>query len=134
MTLDECKRIHRDMWNYIAEAEERTIYIGIGDDRSSIRTELKSDFCSRSNMTMNNSCALCEYALDYANQKDDESTYFSVSHNVCQYCPAVWGAENDLYGYYCERGMLKSDERRLDWRCSKASDIRDIKWKDEEER
>lgn len=133
MKLDECKRIHRAMWNYIAGTEKRTIYIGFADNRSSIRTELKYDFCARSNMTLKNSCALCEYALDYANQKDDESTHFSVSPDVCQYCPAVWGTEVDTNGYYCERDVDESSEI-IDWRYSKASDIRDIKWKDEEER
>lgn len=124
MTLDECKRIHHDMWNYIAGAEDRN---NNSEDHSSSRSYLKDDFCVRSHLYFSNSCALCEYALAQYNAHN-KCTRFSVSHDVCAFCPALWGTEADKGGYYCERGA-----ESIDWRYSKADDIRDIKWKDEVE-
>lgn len=125
MTLDDCKRIHHDMWNYIAGAEDRTHH-------SLSRSYLKDDFCARNHLLFSNNCALCEYALDQYNAHHDECVAFSVSHDVCTFCPALWGTEGDQYGYYCEHEVDGSAER-IDWRYSKADDIRDIKWKDEVE-
>ena len=123
MTLEDCKRIHRDMWNYIAGAEER--------DNNCSRKYLKDDFCYRSKLYLNNSCALCKYALEQYNAYNN-CTKFNVSQAVCEFCPALWGTEREKYGYYCESEVDGSSDS-IDWRHSKAVDIRDIKWKDEVE-
>lgn len=108
------------MWNYIAGAEGRTHF-------SLSRSYLKDDFCTRNHLLFSNNCALCEYALDQYNANTNYIG-FSVSPDVCAFCPALWGTEADKGGYYCERGG-----ESIDWRYSKAEDIRDIKWKDEVE-
>ena len=121
MTLEDCKRIHRDMWNYIAGAEARN---------SNLRRKyLKDDFCSRSKLYLDNSCALCEYALEQYNAYN-KCTIFGVSPDVCEFCPAIWGTEGEKQGYYCEREFDGSSDS-IDWRHSKADNIRDITWKDE---
>lgn len=130
MTLDECKRIHRDMWNYIVGAEDRNETNSA--DHSLHRIHLKDDFCSKSQLSLSNNCALCEYALDQYHIHHNKDMRFSISYDVCTFCPAIWGTEVDQYGYYCERG--KKDDglaNNIDWRQSKADAIRDIKWKDE---
>ena len=121
MTLEDCKRIHRDMWNYIAGAEER--------NNNLRRKYLKDDFCSRSRSFLINGCALCQYALERYNAYNN-CTIFNVSSDVCEFCPALWGTEREKYGYYCE-SEVDGPSDRIDWRHSKAVDIRDIKWKDE---
>ena len=88
-------------------------------------------FCVRSHLYFSNNCALCEYALDQYNA-NNKYTRFGVSHDVCAFCPALWGTEVDTHGYYCEREFDESSVG-IDWRYSKADDIRDIKWKDEVE-
>ena len=121
MTLEDCKRIHRDMWNYIAGAEER--------NNNLRRKYLKDHFCSRSRSFLINGCALCQYALERYNAYNN-CTIFNVSSDVCEFCPALWGTEREKYGYYCE-SEVDGPSDRIDWRHSKAVDIRDIKWKDE---
>ena len=123
MTLEDCKRIHRDMWNYIAGVEERNNNLS--------RKYLKKDFCSRSRLCLINDCALCQYAVEQYNESN-KCISFSVSPDVCKFCPALWGTEEETYGYYCEREFDGSSDS-IDWRHSKADDIRDITWKDEEE-
>ena len=121
MTLEDCKRIHRDIWDYIAGAEAR--------NSNRKRKYLKDDFCSRSKLYLHNSCALCEYALEQYNAYNN-CIRFSVSQDVCQFCPTLWGTEGEKRGYYCEREVGGYSDS-IDWRHSKAVDIRDIKWKDE---
>ena len=123
MTLEDCKRIHRDMWNYIAGAEERNSNLK--------RKYLKDDFCSRSRLYFPNDCALCEYALEQYNAYN-KCIIFDVSPDVCEFCPALWGTEGEQRGYYCESEVGGYSDR-IDWLHSKAVDIRDIKWKDEVE-
>ena len=120
MTLEDCKRIHRDMWNYIAGAEER--------NNNLRRKYLKDDFCLRSGLYLPNDCALCQYALEQYNVYNN-CTIFDVSQDVCEFCPAIWGTEGENRGYYCESEVDGSSDS-IDWRHSKADDIRDIKWKD----
>lgn len=128
MTLEDCKRIHRDMWNYIAGAEDRNTN---SEDHSSSRLYLKDDFCKRSHLYLNNSCALCKYALDQYNAHNKD-TRFCISNDVCAFCPVLWGTEVEKNGYYCE-SEVDGSPGSIDWRYSKASDIRDITWKDEVE-
>lgn len=123
MTLEDCKRIHRDMWNYIASAEERNNNLS--------RKYLKGDFFSRSHIYLVNDCALCQYALEQYNE-NNKCIILGVSPDVCEFCPALWGTEGEKHGYYCEREFDESF-RSIDWRHSTAVDIRDITWKDEVE-
>ena len=121
MTLEDCKRIHRDMWNYIAGAEARN---------SNLRRKyLKDDFCSRNKLYLDNNCALCGYALEQYSAYN-KCAIFGVSPDVCEFCPVIWGTEGEKQGYYCEREFDGSSDS-IDWRHSKADNIRDITWKDE---
>lgn len=113
MTLEECKKLHKDMWEFIKEQENLT-----HEDRPC----LKEIYCDRKCVLLLNSCALCSYAQ----QKAFEQGNYAYS-DMCQYCPAVWGTEDICDSFYCESNI----DEHLNWKNSPCDDIIGIKWKDE---
>lgn len=112
MTLDECKKIHKDMWEFVKEQENLT-HIG--------RDYLKKRYCVENDLHLLNNCALCSYAKQKALEQDNY-----VYSKLCKYCPAIWGTENICHSFYCE-------SEHLNWMDSPCDDIIGIKWKDEVE-
>lgn len=53
MTLEECKKLHKDMWEFVKEKENLT-----DEDRH----YLKASYCALNGERLVNHCALCSYA------------------------------------------------------------------------
>ena len=118
MTLEECKKIHKDMWEFVKEQENLTYeYVD--------RHYLKASYCAENGLHLVNHCALCSYAQ----QKAFEQGNYALYSDKCQYCPAIWGTENICNSFYCE----SSSDEHLNWWDSPCDDIIGIKWKDEVE-
>ena len=113
MTLEECKKLHKDMWEFVKEQENLT-----PEDRHHI----KAKYCAENGVHLVNNCALCSYAQQKASEQ-----YDYVYPNMCQYCPAIWGSEISCDSFYCESDI----DGHLNWYDSPCDDIIGIKWKDE---
>lgn len=119
MTLEECKKLHKDMWEFVKEQENLT-----HEDRH----YLKASYCAENGMHLLNHCALCSYAQQKAFEQGDYEY-----DNMCQYCPAIWGTEDICDTFYCEYYRIYPIAEHLNWRHSPCDDIIGIKWKDEVE-
>lgn len=115
MTLEECKKLHKNMWEFVKEQENSTY---------KDRHYLKATYCALNGVWLVNHCALCSYAR----QKAFEQGNYAYS-DMCQYCPAIWGTENICDSFYCESDI----DGHLNWNDSPCDDIIGIKWKDEVE-
>lgn len=119
LTLDECKRLHRDMWDYISNQHNN---VGIRD-----RNELKASFISNNdgNRMVANHCYLCQYAAEQAKAKG--------YNRICKYCPALWGSENFTKNGYCEFSYFDEfdSDIMIDWIESDPAKVRDVPFKDE---
>lgn len=111
MTLEECKKLHKDMWEFVKKHEKHTD-----------RPHLKANYCVKNGVNLVNHCALCDYAQRKAYEQGD----FEYS-DMCQYCPAIWGTENICDSFYCESNI----DGHLNWEDSPCDDIIGIKWKEE---
>lgn len=127
MTLEECKEIHKEIWDYIAHSynfiENYTIY-----NRGKIKliTDLKRNICDKKGFNLKHDCALCQYTSG--------RTY------DCKSCPALWGTEDATDKYYCEYATLEQLEKAKEdgtylrnWFLSNPEEVKNIKWKDEVE-
>lgn len=113
MTLEECKKLHKDMWEFVKEQENLT---------HENRQYLKASYCAENGVQLINKCALCQYAKQKAVERGVYA-YFGM----CQFCPAIWGTENICDSFYCECNK----HGHLNWHDSSCDDIIGIKWKDE---
>lgn len=113
MTLEECKKLHKDMWEFVKKQENLT---GAG------RYYIKERYCAKNGVYLLSHCALCSYAR----QKAFEKGVYARS-DICRYCPAIWGTENICDSFYCESDI----DGHLNWNDSPCDDIINIKWKDE---
>lgn len=119
MTLKECKKIHKEMWEYVRD----NMPIEPALDTAHKRNLLKFEFCDKTNLSLANNCACCEYARE-------SSGLQNFCGSCCQFCPAVWGTEKgNLEDYFCDT----LDPDFLCWQASNFEDIINIKWKEEEE-
>lgn len=130
MTLKDCKKMHEIIWKYISNKfiEDNTPEL----HRSKILYKLKEDICTKEGFKLKAHCALCQYAVEEYLQNE--------SNNFCEYCPVIWGTENEASYYPCEHATMKEiqDARENDvykrhWFYSSPEEIENIKWKDEVE-
>ena len=129
LDLEQCKQIHRDMWEYVKQHRD------MDDGRD--RGISKRIFCEINKLRLLNYCALCEYARQqFLKNNNNNQDAVLWGENLCKYCPALWGNEDKTDSYYCEYGIHDEDcdDEELNWIISKCDDIINIKWKDEEER
>lgn len=84
-TKEEIIRLHREMWNFIA-------------DNISVRRgvqELKKQFCERYGFDdILNHCFCCKWGA--------QVTGSCLGINMCSECPVIWGNEEGLDNYFCE--------------------------------
>lgn len=87
LTKQEAIRLHREMWNWIAEQYEN------GSEETV--EYLKDAYCEINNYDAYCNCFCCEYAM----YKNEESSI------RCASCPLIWGNEDIVNilggGYYC---------------------------------
>lgn len=114
MTLEECKKLHKDMWEFVKKQENLT--------PEESRNYIKAKYCAENDVHLVNHCALCSYAQQKAFEQHDYAY-----PNMCQYCPAIWGSEISCDSFYCESDI----DGHLNWNDSPCDDIIGIKWKDE---
>ncbi len=113
LSLEECKKIHTEMWNFIKKTT-----ISNSCDTVMIRYQAKKYFCKMHHYDLLNNCALCEYAHNIC------------PDNYCSHCPALWGTEDFLTDFFCDD---ESSDEILCWQFGNLDDIINIKWKEEEE-
>lgn len=113
MTFEECKKLHKDMWEFVKKQENLT---------HGGRGYLKKRYCVENGLHLLNNCALCSYAKQKALEQDDY-----VYSKMCKYCPAIWGTENIYHSFYCE----SDEDEHLNWMNSPCDNIIEIKWKGE---
>lgn len=141
MSLEECVDLHYNMWEYIAQQEEK-IYRNKSEIDSemqeNIRFKLKEEYCDMliATRTINkipeNSCFMCQYAYNEAINKDKNCSKRLTGGDYCKYCPAIWGTEDTDYCFFCESGEDGDyEENTIDYRYSNANDIAEIKIKSE---
>lgn len=143
MTLEECKILHRRMWDYIREIDVdwKDAFRDVRAERNRVKRDFMADKVFN-NIYLLNHCALCEYARQQYILNENPLT--SRRDTICYYCPAVWGTENILKNGFCEgynffpiRNKLTgkvtrwSDKSMVDWGYSDPVRIRDIPFKDE---
>lgn len=91
---DEAIRLHRQMWNDMAEAERKRGKIFSFYERFDYKCNWLD---SKGYTDVANNCFLCEYAMTMA-QKNDEMTMAQKNADIvyyyfpkcCKYCPLEW--------------------------------------------
>lgn len=90
LTKSEAVRLHREMWNWIAdELEEGTVW-NIYDLKNLYLYEIGID-----SDEVDNSCFCCEYTRTDGDIFD------------CSRCPLIWGTEENVKEYFCEEGFYE---------------------------
>ena len=131
MTLEECKQIHEIIWRYVSNK----FIDGASVNRIRIIGKLKEDICNEKEFRLKFNCALCEYAFMKSHNKNRIDGI-----NFCEYCPALWGTENNSCSFYCEKAKMEQLEKSKEdgtylrnWFLSNPEEVKNIKWKDEVE-
>lgn len=105
LSKEEAIRLHREMWEWIAEQEAlNDICINYSN-----RVDLKIEWLQDHGFvpdTIMNECFLCEYAYQQSNVD---------RRKLCRYCPLIWTGSQTEH-YMCEDG-------ECDWRRSDANEI-----------
>lgn len=127
MTLDECKKIHKDMWQYIVDNESKYLKDlpgHIQDARKGrIRHMLKQSYCAIHNLDLRYDCAICQYAHEQ---------YLKTGNGtccICKFCPIKWNNKSKYYDaafdlFYCEY-------EGQSWMTEPAELIRDLLFKED---
>lgn len=94
---DEAIRLHRQMWNDMAEAEKKRGRKFAYYERSDFKARWVH---SKGYTDVANNCFLCEYAIAMA-QKNDEIVSYCFP-KCCKYCPLEWTKLIDDLNNYSE--------------------------------
>lgn len=82
---DEAIRLHRQMWNDMAEAEKKR------GKEFAFYERFDFKYCwldSKGYTYVMNNCFLCEYAKTMADKNGDMTSYYMPE--CCKYCPLYW--------------------------------------------
>jgi hypothetical protein len=82
---DEAIRLHRQMWNDMAEAEKKRGKKFAFYERFDFKSHWLDD---KGYTDVANNCFLCEYSITMAQKEDDIVSYYMPK--CCKYCPLDW--------------------------------------------
>jgi len=125
ISLEDCIRLHKEMWIYIAEHLDEELDNDSYESQIDTRARLKERYCERliENKIIDDYplhfCFLCQYANNH------DEWY------PCEQCPAIWGTENiiTIDDVYCEYEVDNQPENVLNWALSNPKDIANIEIK-----
>ena len=108
LSREEAIRLHREMWNWIADENEK------GNDVDKWLFLIKEGFIESKDLEVilesdeykiDCYCFCCEYAKQKADENGEEYDY------RCKYCPLEWGnANKDLLFMCCDHKRENDDE------------------------
>ena len=108
LTREDAIRLHREMWNWIADENEEGNNVEKWDfliKEGFIKSRDPEAFIPCTDYEIDHDCFCCEYAKQKAEEDGEEYDY------RCQYCPLKWGNENkDLLYMCCEYATENDDE------------------------
>ena len=105
---------HRKMWNWIINRLINEPKLDVCELKILFFRIHKLDFITSSKNEeyddpIENYCFCCEYAFHQANPdiyKPGFEKYLpGTTFTYCSHCPLLWGTENTVDEFYCERGM-----------------------------
>lgn len=100
----EAIRLHRKMWNWIADKEEKGNNVG------------KWEFiCIEELPIVDSDCFCCEYACQKAEENGEEYEY------RCKYCPLEWDNANKNLLFMCCDNEVGGDDEGLYYQWRKKS-------------
>ena len=110
LSRSEAVRLHREMWNWIADELEKMALDGICTYEDVF--DMKQRFCKENGYkNILHYCFCCDY--DYNKVRNYSNTNLPIYE--CQFCPLKWGTEDKLpTGYYCQ-DALKEDDFKGKW-------------------
>lgn len=124
ISLEDCIRLHKEMWMYISEhLDEELRNDNSYASQLDTRNILKKRYCRKlvEDKIIDDCpihfCFFCQYGENY----DD--------YNPCEYCPGIWKTEGFMDKYYCECEEYEYSKNVLNWILSNPEDIANIKIK-----
>lgn len=103
LSREEAIRLHREMWNWIADEEEKGNNVEKMDFIFLEADEFVDDYWG--SIEIDCYCFCCEYAKQKADENGEEYDY------RCKYCPLEWeNANKDLLFMCCDNEEKNDDE------------------------
>lgn len=126
ISFEECVKLHKEMWMYIAEhLNEELGGTNSYEAQINARANLKVRYCRKLvkdkiiDDCPEHFCFFCQYEENYNDR-----------YNQCKCCPGIWETEDQINEYYCECEEDKYSKDVLNWIFSNPEDIANIEIKE----